>query len=189
MQDIPKRIVAIPNGYELEKKHIRMVQCTVGLVWNVEYNNISKGGVFLDSLTIRRKLFLVFGVLLAIFLASSLYAGYSLNSINSGALRIATEHLGSVMTAMESSQSLANYRQGEFSVVTAKSLPARLYAARDNKNCAAQIDIALDALAPAVAPEVKDDFDALRRDWDAYKADSGYPADGIGCIHLCGAAY
>lgn len=112
----------------------------------------------MDSLTIRRKLFLVFGVLLAIFLASSLYAGYSLNSINSGALRIATEHLGSVMTAMESSQSLANYRQGEFSVVTAKSLPARLYAARDNKNCAAQIDIALDALAPAVAPEVKDDL-------------------------------
>lgn len=131
----------------------------------------------MDSLTIRRKLFLVFGVLLAIFLASSLYAGYSLNSINSGALRIATEHLGSVMTAMESSQSLANYRQGEFSVVTAKSLPARLYAARDNKNCAAQIDIALDALAPAVAPEVKDDFDALRRDWDAYKADSAKVAD------------
>ena len=131
----------------------------------------------MDSLTIRRKLFLVFGVLLAIFLASSLYAGYSLNSINSGALRIATEHLGSVMTAMESSQSLANYRQGEFSVVTAKSLPARLYAARDNKNCAAQIDIALDALAPAVAPEVKDDFDALRRDWDPYKADSAKVAD------------
>ena len=115
----------------------------------------------MDSLTIRRKLFLVFGVLLAIFLASSLYAGYSLNSINSGALRIATEHLGSVMTAMESSQSLANYRQGDFSVVTANRLPPR----------------ALDALAPAVAPEVKDDFDALRRDWDAYKADSAKVAD------------
>lgn len=48
-------------------------------------------------------MFLVFGVLLAIFLASSLYAGYSLNSTNSGALRIATEHLSSVLTGMESS--------------------------------------------------------------------------------------
>ena len=131
----------------------------------------------MESLTIRKKLFLVFGVLLAIFLGTSLYAGYSLNSINSGALRIATEHLSSVMTGMESSQALANYRQGEFSVVTAKNLPNRLYAARENKNCAAQIDIELDALEPSVAPEVKEEFKALRSDWEAYKANSFRVAD------------
>ncbi len=55
----------------------------------------------MDTLTIRKKLFLVFGVVLAIFLAASLYAGYSLHSINEGALRIATEHLASVMKGME----------------------------------------------------------------------------------------
>lgn len=126
----------------------------------------------MDSLTIRKKLFCVFGILLTIFLATSLYAGYSLNSINSGALRIATEHLSSVMTGMESSQALANYRQGEFSVVTAKTLPNRVYAAIENKNAAAQIDIALDSLAPSVAPAVKEDFDALRSDWDSYKGNS-----------------
>lgn len=126
----------------------------------------------MDALTIRKKLFLVFGVLMAIFLASSIYSGYSLNSINSGALRIATEHLNSVMTGMESSQALANYRQGEFGVVLAKSLSERLFTARQNKNLASQIDIALDALEPAVAPEVQEDFQTLRSEWNAYKANS-----------------
>lgn len=126
----------------------------------------------MDSLTIRKKLYAVFGMLLGIFLIASLYAGYSLNSINSGALRIATEHLSGVMTGMDSSQALANFRQGEYAVVTAKTLPARLYATRDNKNLAAQIDISLDALEPSVQEENRDDFAALRNDWADYKKNS-----------------
>ena len=62
----------------------------------------------MDKLTIRQKLVLVFGVLIAIFLANGLYTGYSLNSINSGALRIATEHLSSVLAGVESSRTLAD---------------------------------------------------------------------------------
>ena len=79
----------------------------------------------MDRMTIRKKLFLVFGVLIAIFVANGLYTGYSLNQINSGALRIATEHLSSVMIGAESSRTLSDYRQGEYAVLTATTLPNR----------------------------------------------------------------
>ena len=49
---------------------------------------MSKRRIAVENLTIRKKLFLVFGVLIAIFMANGIYTGYSLNSINDGALRI-----------------------------------------------------------------------------------------------------
>ena len=123
----------------------------------------------MDRMTIRKKLFLVFGVLIAIFVANGLYTGYSLNQINSGALRIATEHLSSVMIGAESSRTLSDYRQGEYAVLTATTLPNRIHAAQETKKKADQLDIALDAMDSSVAPEVRDDFDALRSTWSAYK--------------------
>jgi methyl-accepting chemotaxis protein len=126
----------------------------------------------LDSLSIRQKLFLVFGVLIAIFIANGAYTGYSLNSINSGALRIATEHLSTVLIGEESSRTLSDYRQGEYAVVTAVTLPSRIQAAQETKKRADQLDIAFDSLEPAVAPEVKEDFAQMRQAWDSYKQNS-----------------
>ena len=126
----------------------------------------------MDNLTIRKKLILVFGVVLAIFFAASLYAGYSLHQINNGALRIATEHLASVMRGMEAKGTLSEYRQQEYAVVTSKKLTERLYAAGREKNLASQIDITFDALEPAVAPDRKDDFQQLRSEWTSYRKSS-----------------
>lgn len=126
----------------------------------------------MDSLSIRQKLFLVFGVLIAIFIANGAYTGYSLNSINSGALRIATEHLSTVLIGEESSRTLSDYRQGEYAVVTAVTLPSRIQAAQETKKRADQLDIAFDSLEPAVAPEVKEDFTQMRQAWDSYKQNS-----------------
>lgn len=123
----------------------------------------------MDKLTIRQKLFLVFGVLIAIFLANGLYTGYSLNSINSGALRIATEHLSSVLAGVESSRTLADYRQGEYAVVTATTLPNRIHAAQETIKKADQLDIAFDTIEPAVAPDVREDFNDMRGTWEKYK--------------------
>lgn len=123
-------------------------------------------------MTIREKLFLVFGVLIAIFVANGLYTGYSLNKINSGALRIATEHLSSVMIGAESSRTLSDYRQGEYAVLTATTLPNRIHAAQETKKKADQLDIAFDAMDSFVAPEVRDDFDTLRSNWKEYKETS-----------------
>ena len=58
----------------------------------------------MDKLTIRQKLFLVFGCLIAIFVVNGAYTGYSLSSINDGALRIATEHLSNVLTASDAAE-------------------------------------------------------------------------------------
>ncbi len=126
----------------------------------------------MDKLTIRQKLFLVFGCLIAIFVVNGAYTGYSLSSINDGALRIATEHLSNVLTASESSHTLSDYRQGEYAVATATTLPNRIHAAQETKKRADQLDIAFQAMDSAVAPDVRDDFDAMRQTWDAYKQNS-----------------
>lgn len=126
----------------------------------------------MDSLSIRQKLFLVFGVLIAIFIANGVYTGYSLSSINNGALRIATEHLSTVLVGEESSRTLSDYRQGEYAVVTSVTLPSRIQAAQETKKRADQLDIAFDALEPVISPEIKDDFLQMRQSWDAYKQNS-----------------
>lgn len=67
--------------------------------------------ILVENLTIRNKLYVVFGVLIAIFVATSIFAGYSLNSIHEGALRISTEHMRGAMVAADSSQAMSDYRQ------------------------------------------------------------------------------
>ena len=59
--------------------------------------------ILVENLTIRNKLYVVFGVLIAIFVATSIFAGYSLSSINEGAWRISTDHMRGAMVAADSS--------------------------------------------------------------------------------------
>ena len=138
-------------------------------LWYNNFVQYKRGKVLVDRITIRQKLFLVFGALIFIFAANGLYTGYSLNSINEGALRIATEHLASVMAGVESSHTLSDYRQGEYAVATATTLPNRIHAAQETLKRADQLDIAFDKVEPSVAPEVREDFESMRSIWESYK--------------------
>ena len=113
----------------------------------------------MNSLTIRKKLILVFAILIAAFVGSGIYSAYSLSSINEGALRIATEHLQGVMAAADSSRSMSDYRQGEFAVLNATTLPNRIHAAQETKKLADQIDITFNSVEPKLAEsDVANDF-------------------------------
>lgn len=127
----------------------------------------------MSSLTIRQKLILVFAVLIAAFVGSGIYSAYSLSSINEGALRIATEHLQGVMAAADSSRSMSDYRQGEFAVINATTLPNRIHAAQETKKLADQIDITFNAAEPKLAgSDVANDFTEMRQSWERYKQNS-----------------
>ena len=77
----------------------------------------SKGGDSrMDRLTIRQKLYAVFGALIAIFACMSIYAGYTLHAINNNAMCIATEHLNNVLALSQADRALAIYRQAEYSM-------------------------------------------------------------------------
>ncbi len=123
--------------------------------------------------SIRQKLFLVFAILIAAFIGSGIYSALSLSSINEGALRIATEHLQGVMAAADSSRSMSDYRQGEFAVINATTLPNRIQAAQETKKLADQIDITFDTVAPKLrGASVESDFNEMRQTWDSYKKNS-----------------
>lgn len=125
------------------------------------------------ELSIRQKLFFVFAVLIAAFIGSGIYSAYSLSSINDGALRIATEHLQGVMAAADSSRTMSDYRQGEFAVLNATTLPNRIHAAQETKKLADQIDITFDAVEPKLnGSEIADDFNEMRQTWERYKQNS-----------------
>ena len=127
----------------------------------------------MNSLTIRKKLILVFAILIAAFVGSGIYSAYSLSSINEGALRIATEHLQGVMAAAESSRSMSDYRQGEFAVLNATTLPNKIHAAQETKKLADQIDITFNSVEPKLAgSDVANDFSEMRQSWDRYKQNS-----------------
>lgn len=133
---------------------------------------MGKGGVLLTNLTIRQKLFLVFGMLIAIFVCNGIYTGYSLSSINDGALRISTEHLSSVLASTDSSRTLTEYRQDEYAIVTATTLPNRIYASQEVKKLGDQLDITFDAIEPTLSGDVASDFAEMRSTWNAYKANT-----------------
>ena len=114
----------------------------------------------------------MFGILIIIFVCNGIYSGYSLNTINNGALRIATEHLQGVLSASESSRSMSDYRQGEFATVTATSLPNRIHAAQQTKKLADQIDITFDAIEPTLSGSVASEFQSMRSTWEKYKKNS-----------------
>lgn len=127
----------------------------------------------LDKMSLRLKLYAVFGVLIAIFFATSLFAAYSLSSINEGALRISTEHLHGVTAASESSQTMAEYRQGEYAIVTATTLPNRIYAIQNAKKLRDQLNITFDAIEQDLTSgPAKDNFHEMRNIWEEYEKQS-----------------
>ena len=65
----------------------------------------------MKNMTIRQRLYAVFGMLIGIFACVSLYAGYNIYQINNGAMRIATEHMNNMMSLSQSGSALSSYRQ------------------------------------------------------------------------------
>lgn len=126
----------------------------------------------MSTMTIREKLFFVFVLLIAAFIANGVYSVFSLSSINESALRIATQHLQGVIAASESSRAMSDYRQGEYAVIDATTLPSRIFAAQSTKKLADQIDIAFDNIQPRLEGKIADDFSEMRNTWNQYKANS-----------------
>lgn len=126
----------------------------------------------LNALTIRQKILLVFTLLIVAFIGNGVYSAYSLSSTNDGALRIATEHLQGVISASESSRAMSDYRQGEYAVIDATTLPARIFAAQQTKKLADQIDITFDNIQPHMTGKIADDFAEMRTVWEQYKSNS-----------------
>ena len=129
------------------------------------------------SMSIREKLFFIFILLIVVFIANGVYSTTALSSINEGALRIATEHLQGVISTSESSRSMSDYRQGEFSIINATSLPARIYAAQSTQKLADQIDITFDYIQEGLEGKVATEFADMRKMWDQYKNNSAKVID------------
>ena len=126
----------------------------------------------MSALTIRQKLFLVFILLIIAFVGNGIYSAFSLSSINDGALRIATQHLQGVISASESSKAMSDYRQGEYAVIDATTLPNRIFAAQQAKKLADQIDITFDSVQPKLEGKIANDFKEMRDTWEKYKQNS-----------------
>lgn len=123
----------------------------------------------MGNATIRQKLHLVFGILILVFVGVSLYSAYALNSINDGAMRIATTHLRSVMAATDNGKAMEQYRQLEYSIVTAPNLTSRSYAEKKAWKLGDQIDITFDVLESSMEGNVDENFRSLRQTWSKYR--------------------
>lgn len=123
----------------------------------------------MNSLTIRQKLNLIFAVLILVFVAVSIYSTYALNKINEGAMRIATTHLLSVLVATDNGKAMEQYRQLEYSIVTAPDLISRSYAEKKAAKLADQIDITFDTLEKSIQDHPDENLRALRQEWSAYR--------------------
>ena len=128
-----------------------------------------KEAVFLNALTIRQKLNLIFAVLILVFVAVSIYSTYALNKINEGAMRIATTHLLSVLVATYNGKAMEQYRQLEYSIVTAPNLVSRSYAEKKAAKLADQIDITFDTLEKSMQGRVDQNLNSLRQEWASYR--------------------
>ena len=128
--------------------------------------------ILVENLTIRNKLYVVFGVLIAIFVATSIFAGYSLNSINEGALRISTDHMRGAMVAADSSQAMSDYRQTEYAVLTAPTLPSRIYAIQSAEKLNSQMEITFKNVEPTLSGEALTDFQEMKTIWEKYIKES-----------------
>lgn len=123
----------------------------------------------MNALTIRQKLNLIFAVLILVFIAVSIYSTYALNKINEGAMRIATTHLLSVLVASDNGKAMEQYRQLEYSIVTAPNLVSRSYAEKKAAKLADQIDITFNALEKSMEGKQDDNLRSLRQEWSAYR--------------------
>ncbi|MBR5914137.1 MAG: methyl-accepting chemotaxis protein [Selenomonadaceae bacterium] len=128
----------------------------------------------MSSMSIRQKLFFVFILLIIAFVVNGIYSAFSLSSINDGALRIATQHLQGVIAASESGRSMSDYRQGEYAVIDATTLPGRIFAAQQTKKLADQIDITFDTIQPTLEGDIASEFNAMRDIWNKYKSNSNH---------------
>lgn len=126
----------------------------------------------MKNLTIKQKLFLVFILLIVAFIGNGIYSAFSLSAINDGALRIATQHLQGVISASESAKAMSEYRQGEYSVIDATTLPNRIFSAQQTKKLADQIDITFDSVEPGLEGDIKKEFSEMRTAWNQYKENS-----------------
>ncbi|MCI6284880.1 MCP four helix bundle domain-containing protein [Selenomonas sp.] len=90
----------------------------------------------MDHLTIRQKLYAVFGALLVIFACVCLYSGYTLYAINNNAMRIATQHVKSVLALSQTTRALAVYRKAEYAMAGATTLSAQIYASQQMRGLA-----------------------------------------------------
>ena len=124
----------------------------------------------MNALTIRQKLNLIFVALIVVFVAVSIYSTYALNKINEGAMRIATTHLLSVLVATDNGKAIAQYRQLEYSIVTAPNLISRSYAEKKAGKLADQIDITFNALEKSMEGNRDDNLTALRQSWASYRS-------------------
>lgn len=123
----------------------------------------------MNALTIRQKLNLIFSVLILVFVAVSIYSTYAINKINEGAMRIATSHLLSVLVATDNGKAMEQYRQLEYSIVTAPNLISRSYAEKKAAKLADQIDISFDTLEKSMEGNVDSNLRSLRQEWTDYR--------------------
>ena len=126
----------------------------------------------MGKLSIQQKLYLVFSILIVIFICNGVYSAVALNKVNDGAVRIATEHLQRVLAATDSRSTMANYRQGEYVMVTATTLPDLVRASQEIKKLGDQIDITFDQIAPTLSGDVAQNFNEMRQIWNDYKKNS-----------------
>ena len=124
----------------------------------------------MNALTIRQRLNLIFVVLILVFVSVSIYSTYALNKINNGAMRIATTHLLSVLVASDNAKAMNQYRQLEYSIVTAPNLISRSYAEKKAAKLADQIDISFEALEKSLQGNADENLRALRQGWTSYRS-------------------
>lgn len=123
----------------------------------------------MGGLTIRQKLNFMFAVLILVFVGVSVYSAYALNKINEGAMRIATTHLLSVLAASDNGKAMEQYRQLEYSIVTAPNLVSRSYAEKKAGKLADQIDITFNVLEKSMEGRQDENLRSLRQEWSAYR--------------------
>lgn len=123
----------------------------------------------MNNMTIRQRLYAVFGLVIGIFVCVSIYAGYNLYQINNGAMRIATEHMNNMMSLSQASSSLSSYRQCEYAMASAPTLSGQVYAAQEMRNLGNQMDVVFDNIANSMDGEKADSFNVMRQQWDSYR--------------------
>ena len=123
----------------------------------------------MDNLTIRKKLGVVFTLLILVFLGASVYAVIALKNINDGAMRIATTHLHSVLAASDNGAAMTEYRALEYAIVTAPTLKSRAYSEKKAAKLGDQIDITFDAMEKNMEGRTDENLKALREQWKSYR--------------------
>ena len=118
---------------------------------------------------IRKKLGVVFTLLILVFFGASVYAVLSLKNINDGAMRIATTHLHSVLAASDNGAAMTEYRALEYAIVTAPTLKSRAYSEKKAAKLGDQIDITFDAMEKNMEGRSDANLKSLREQWKSYR--------------------